>query len=450
MRCLIILFLILGGFSAWSQQSSTDFLFTIKTDNPGLTNSTSFRLNLNQPNINYLVDIDWDNDGVFDTLGVTNSITHNYLTSGTYAIRLKGQFPKLLLGDYKTNQSDRSKLISVDQWGNQPWTDVSLMFINCDSLLTTPLDTPDFSRIWALGSMFAGAEKFDGPVNHWDVSMVTTTNVMFYGAESFNQPMDNWDVSSIVFASRMFAHAKSFNSSLNNWNLTSAIDISFMFEGATSFNQSINSWSTPVCTSMFSMFLEAHNYNRPMDSLDVSNVIDFGRMFENASSFNQDISNWDYSGASGMRWFLDNSGMSTSNYDALLQSWRTNYLNRNLNVGALGMEYCSGSAARATLVQSGWQFNGDTLQSNCTFTADHQLNLKTEKDFYVFPNPSEGLIHLELERIPSDEIRIYNSFGQQVAEIMPENKMVIINITHFDNGLYFVQYRNQISKLVKK
>lgn len=186
MKFFFILFLTFLKIHVKAQKSSDDFVFTIKTTNPGLTNSTSFHLNLTQPNINYLVDIDWNDDGLFDTLGVSNSITHDYITSGLYTIRLKGQFPKLQLGNYKTNVSDRSKLISVDQWGNQTWSDVSLMFINCDSMLTTPLDTPDFSQIWALGSMFAGAKKFNGTVNHWDVSTVTTTNVMFYGAESFN------------------------------------------------------------------------------------------------------------------------------------------------------------------------------------------------------------------------------------------------------------------------
>lgn len=41
-------------------------------------------------------------------------------------------------------------------------------------------------------------------------------------------------------------------------------------------------------------------------------------MFDNAISFNQDISSWDVSNVTDMKGMLDDSGMSTENYDKLL------------------------------------------------------------------------------------------------------------------------------------
>ena len=59
--------------------------------------------------------------------------------------------------------------------------------------------------------MFAGATKFNQPLNNWDVSKVTTMSRMFRDAKNFNQPLDNWDVSKVTNMSWMFAGATKFN-----------------------------------------------------------------------------------------------------------------------------------------------------------------------------------------------------------------------------------------------
>lgn len=42
--------------------------------------------------------------------------------------------------------------------------------------------------------MFRSAEKFNQPVNHFDVSKSTNFDSMFRGALRFNQPIDNWTI----------------------------------------------------------------------------------------------------------------------------------------------------------------------------------------------------------------------------------------------------------------
>jgi len=61
---------------------------------------------------------------------------------------------------------------------------------------------------------------------------------------------------------------------------------------------------------------------------------------------------------------LDNSGMSTSNYDALLKSWDTQAGNKNVTgvqLGASGVTFTGGSAAataRDSLINDhGWTIN---------------------------------------------------------------------------------------------
>jgi len=87
-------------------------------------------------------------------------------------------------------------------------------------------------------------------------------------------------------------------------------------------------------------------------------------MFEDATSFDQDISSWQIDSLSDASDMLDNSGLSTANYDALLQSWDTQAGNKNVTgvqLGASGLTYTGGSAAetaRDSLINDhGWTIN---------------------------------------------------------------------------------------------
>ena len=434
----IVMTLSQGG-NLWAQLDSSDFVFSVNTTNPGLSNNSSYVLNLNHPSTTYNVDIDWNNDGIFDSIGVSNTIMHSYSIPGIHTIRLRGQFPVLRLGTDVLIQSDRSKLIAVDQWGKQQWSDVSLMFRFCDSLLTTPLDTPDFSMVSSTGSMFYGAKSFNGPVNHWDMSGIFSMNLMFFDAESFNQPVNDWDLASMSFASRMFAGASSFNQAVDNWNLPLAFDLSHMFEGAASFNQSINSWDIPNCQSLFSMFLNASSYNQPMDSINLASVVDLGRMFEGASSFDQDLSNWDFSNASSLFRFLDSSAMSVSNYDKLLNHCEVNYLNKNLTLGAGGLEYCMAQNARANLISNGWMINGDSLENNCTITKVETRLEKGKTPFLLYPNPSSGRINIEFKSLKRERIIVYDTKGRSLLESEVNQEKNELILDHLNDGVYSIK-----------
>ena len=47
-------------------------------------------------------------------------------------------------------------------------------------------------------NMFSGAEKFNQPLNNWNVSNVTNMLQMFSGAEKFNQNISNWNVDKVT------------------------------------------------------------------------------------------------------------------------------------------------------------------------------------------------------------------------------------------------------------
>ena len=92
--------------------------------------------------------------------------------------------------------------------------------------------------------MFQYAEKFNQPLNNWDVSNVVSMYSMFYEAKSFNQPLDNWDVSRVEDMRCMFSVAKNFNQPLDNWDVSNVEYMIGMFSHAYNFNQPLDNFSS--------------------------------------------------------------------------------------------------------------------------------------------------------------------------------------------------------------
>ncbi|WP_035097300.1 BspA family leucine-rich repeat surface protein, partial [Aquimarina megaterium] len=95
---------------------------------------------------------------------------------------------------------------------------------------------------------------------------------------------------------------------------------------------------------------------------DVSNVIGMPFMFMDATSFNQDISDWDIQNVISMGSMLDNTKLSTVNYDALLTKWAAlPNIQSNVTFGVEGLTYCTAQVARENLTGSKrWRIIGDT------------------------------------------------------------------------------------------
>jgi surface protein len=68
------------------------------------------------------------------------------------------------------------------------------------------------------------ADKFNQPLNHWDVSNVTNMNMMFKDATSFNQSLDNWDVLNVNDMREMFYGASQFRYYPSNWVVSKGRD----------------------------------------------------------------------------------------------------------------------------------------------------------------------------------------------------------------------------------
>jgi internalin A (fragment) len=132
-------------------------------------------------------------------------------------------------------------------------------------------------------------------------------------------------------------------------------------------------------TAMNAMFQNAVKFNQPIELWDVSKAELMSEMFNGARAFNQSLAGWRldslvsttglpnsyWSGAPRM---LNNSGLSTKNYDATLISWNARSTNSPLILGAAGLKYCAADTSRANLIKAtangghGWTINGGSKE----------------------------------------------------------------------------------------
>ena len=196
------------------------FIIQFDTSLPGTSNGSSVEL----PTIGGNYSVDWDNDGLFDDHNLSGNTIHDFGAPGIYTIMIKGDFPRI----YFNNSGDKDKLVSVIQWGDNPWTTMKDAFHGCNNFVIVAPDSPNLTNVSDMSSMFRDASNFNGFINNWDVSNVTDMSNMFRGASSFNSQLSNWNLSSVENMAGMFRDATTFNQSIGNWNITSCLDMTNM------------------------------------------------------------------------------------------------------------------------------------------------------------------------------------------------------------------------------
>jgi len=259
--------------------------------------------------------IDWGDGNVTDVT-TPGPHAHDYGTNGIYTVVVTGYSTTLGNGG---SESERQKLLSVDNWGQLGFTSMSGAFSGCSNLVSVPLTSNGIEAVTDMSGMFVSASLFNQDISTWNTSTVTDMSYMFQGASSFNQDIGGWDTSSLTDMSFMFFDALAFNQDIGGWDTSSVSDMDFMFCGATSFNKPIGSWDTSNVTNMSAMFLAATAFNQDISGWDTSNVTDMLYMFSYALSFNQPIGSYDTSSVTDMRFMF----WDASSFNQPIGGWDT-------------------------------------------------------------------------------------------------------------------------------
>jgi len=276
-------------------------------------------------------EVDWG-DGTVQTFAGATAPTHTYASEGRKRVTVTGE---RFAFDVFNNSAPN--LFAVRDWGMAEMNFKSLQDYSSSDF---EILADDYPVIGSLEQCFRdiSVTTIDG-LSEWNTSSVVNIEFMFLNTSSFNQPIGSWDTSSVINMTGMFRNATSFNQDIGSWDTSNVTKMRRMFNGATDFNQDISSWDTSNATNMQGVFFDA-------------------------TSFDQDISSWQIDSLTDASNMLDNSGMSTANYDALLESWDTQAGNKNVTgvqLGASGVTFTGGSAAataRDSLINDhGWTIN---------------------------------------------------------------------------------------------
>lgn len=296
-----LIFLCLVFFVQQFGYAQDAFITTWITDNPGVSSDTSITIPV-YSGIVYNYDVDWNNDGIYDDIGVSGEITHTYANSGTYIVKIRGLFPRI----YFNNEGDVLKIVSINQWGTGVWSSMEKAFYGARNLICEADDVPNLSQVTDMSYMFSEAHSFNGNLSFWNTQNVTNMSYLFHKAYVFNNiefPLQ-WDTSAVQNMSFMFAFTSLFNQDIGSWNTSSVVDMNSMFFEAVSFNQNINSWNTSNVVSMKSMFNNAFSFDQNINSWDTSSVVDMSHMFEYAIVFNKSLANWDTTSVENMSYMF--------------------------------------------------------------------------------------------------------------------------------------------------
>lgn len=454
---------------SFAQVDTTYFGITVDTRIPGSTDSLSMQIPTSIFAGSYNYNVDWNDDGIYDTIGVTGNIIHRYSTAGVKRIRIKGTFPSI----YFNNARDKDKLISIDQWGTGTWSYLTYAFAGCGNMVYNATDYPILANNTSLYGMFYRASSMHGDLSNWDVSQVsdfrymfhlatlfngnvtswnmsnaTSLEGMFHNAASFNQNLGSWDVSSVTDLTKTFSFAFSFTGdSLGNWDVSNVQSMRQTFETATAFNGDISSWDVSSVNIMDGSFQGASSFNQDISNWNVSNVNNMRSLFFGASNFNQNIGAWDISSVTDMTNIfsvrsipgIQAEGLSVQNYDSILISWQAKPHQLNVPFGAATLQYCLGDFARNLLIADGWIISGDSL--NCQLVGIEELYTTQPK---VYPNPSTGVVTIEFAG-ESQELRVYNTSGRLVYQT--EKHQGQLDLSFLSKGLYLLMIDGVAAKL---
>jgi surface protein len=173
---------------------------------------------------------------------------------------------------------------------------------------------------------------------------------MFSGCSTYTQSMTNWNTENVYDMGSMFLSCGDLSSTdFSQWNVGRCTNFSSMFRPVygTANNPDITNWDTSAATSFSNMFYSNQVFDKDISGWDTRNLQSMGSMFRNAS-YDGDFSNWNIQSLTSAG--LAFSGMSTTNYDLLLDSttgWASQATIQN-NVSLSTMpQYTAGGNAEA-------------------------------------------------------------------------------------------------------
>jgi len=348
-------------------------VFTIQSDNTGSSNDDQFtfpqRLGTSP---NYTMSVLDDTVADIIVTADTDPTTFTFDGgAGTYTIQIVGDD----IQPNFNNTGDKEKILTVSSWGqiiigqtafkgcvNFDFTATDLptvdtlgnTFFDCTAMVGTPsINDWDMSAVTSLNSAFINCTLFNQDLNSWEVGAVTSFFACFKNCPAFDGDVTSWDITGSTSLIQMFADCDVFNQDISGWDVSGVSNFVNFLDGCALFNQDISGWVVGNGTDFTSMFRFCVAFNQDVSGWDVSNAgaSGFFSTFRGCTVFNQDLGGWDFTGVTGLNNFVENTALSSANYNSLLIQLDADITASGGTLGANGLVATgAGITARTNLI----------------------------------------------------------------------------------------------------
>lgn len=274
-------------------------------------------------------------------------VSHQYATAGDYDVTIDGITEVWHFNSFPASQL---QIIRINQWGSNPWRTLNEAFAHCTNLEITATDAPNLTYVEDCAVAFdrCGATFTMNDVGAalWQTGTVKTTYEMFRGNFNFNSPIGNWDLSGLIDdeameqpgANGMLRYCVSFNQ-----------DIAWQFTALTGEGLAFLLYCGGAIAQGAAQ--DYGDFNGDVSALDFGSATDLSNMLSVQPSFEGNgLAALDYSSVEDMHDFCVASGVTTENYDAMLNAMALQTLQPNVELDMGDSQYsAAGAAARAIL-----------------------------------------------------------------------------------------------------
>jgi hypothetical protein len=167
--------------------AETPFIMTMETSPDDINGTPEIIIPATEPGHQYF--IDWGDGTTGVGVGWNN---HIYDAPGVYTIKITGHFPRIVF----TGRSVAKQLLTIEQWGDNPWVSMSQAFEDCSNLRINATDAPNLSYVKDMSFMFNDASLVDLDMSHWDVNNVKFMWAILdntsYSVENYDKTLQGW------------------------------------------------------------------------------------------------------------------------------------------------------------------------------------------------------------------------------------------------------------------
>lgn len=284
-----------------------------------VTGGTAFQLRgRNTGTYNY--EVDWG-DGTVETVTSYNGGSHAYSSTGTYQVKISGDFPGFEYGAISGSWKDY--LTRIVQWGNIQWKSFYRAFTAFDNLTSLPTDYPDISGLTdaRARNMFYNLPALTScDLSNWQNTGNFSGDAlgMLYGMNKCtNINLTGWDTSNMTNAQDFMAHCGRTAGGCTvtapnlDWSGTNTLYRMF-YRACVKADSDVSNWTLNASgVSLARFFYESGTFSSPAFSavteLDMStwnntsgiNNMQYFQYNGNAVK-NINVTNWDTSNVTNM------------------------------------------------------------------------------------------------------------------------------------------------------